>query len=125
LEIGNLARKADTGLSKRQSPYGIAFIAAMNAVLRDEVLGPIARRDGISFVLEGGNHNNSGIVESYQQIKQQHRADFLKSITTVSKSSCVAIQMADLGCDVADTGLLSVLASAFGGLLPFLRNLEP
>jgi hypothetical protein len=91
-----VARKENTGLSKRQSPYGFAFTAAMNVIVGDGVLGPTARREGISFVLEDGNKNNSGIIKSYRRIKEQHKADFLKCISVVGKRSCVAIQMADL-----------------------------
>jgi hypothetical protein len=91
-----LARKAESGLGKNQSAYGFAFAAAMNAILRDDTLGRIARWEGISFVLEDGNKNNSGIIESYYRIKKQYEAEFLGSISVVSKMQCAAIQMADL-----------------------------
>ena len=46
--------------------------------------------------LEDGNRNNSGIIKSYLNIKQIHKANFLKEIRVVGKRDCVAIQMADL-----------------------------
>jgi hypothetical protein len=96
LKAAHTARKADTGLGKNQSALGFAFVAVMNAILQDEQLGRDARFDGISFILEDGNLNNSGIIKSYGNIKQQHKADFLKSISVVGKRDCVAIQMADV-----------------------------
>lgn len=96
LKATHAARKADTGLGKNQSPLGFAFAAVLNDVVGDPVLGRDAKFDGVEFVLEDGNPNNSGIIKSYGNIKQQHKADFLKEIRVVGKRDCIAIQMADL-----------------------------
>lgn len=96
LKATHLARKADTGLGKNQSPLGFAFAAILNDVVVDPILGRDAKFDGIEFVLEDGNKNNSGIIKSYGNIKRQHGADFLKEIRVVGKRDCVAVQMADL-----------------------------
>jgi hypothetical protein len=90
------ARKKESGLGQNQSAYGFAFVAAMNAILKDETLGRIARWEGISFILECGNANNDGIIQSFRRIKKQYNADFLRSISEVGKRDCVAIQMADV-----------------------------
>jgi len=96
LKAAHAARKADTGLGKNQSPLGFAFVAVLNDVVDDPELGRDARFDGIEFVLEDGNHNNTGIIKSYANIKRLHKADFLKEIRVVGKRDCVAVQMADL-----------------------------
>jgi hypothetical protein len=96
LKATHAARKADTGLGKNQSPLGFAFGAVLNDVVGDPELGRDVRFDGIQFVLEDGNHNNSGIIKSYANIKRQHKAHFLKEIRVVGKLDCIAIQMADL-----------------------------
>lgn len=96
LKATHTARKADTGLGKNQSPLGFAFAAVLNDIVGDSELGRDAKFDGIEFVLEDGNHNNSGIIKSYGNIKRQHKAEFLKEIRVVGKTDCVAVQMADL-----------------------------
>jgi Protein of unknown function (DUF3800) len=96
LKETHAARKADTGLGKNQSPLGFSFAAILNAVVDDPELGRDAKFDGIEFILEDGNNNNSGIIKSYSNIKRIHKADFLKEIRVVGKRDCVAVQMADL-----------------------------
>jgi hypothetical protein len=96
LKATHAARKADLGLGNNQSPLGFAFAAVLNDVVGDTVLGRDVKFDGIEFILEDGNHNNSGIIKSYTNIKRRHKADFLKEIRVVGKRDCIAVQMADL-----------------------------
>lgn len=87
------AKKALTGLSINQSAYGFCFNWILNRLLTDREIPP---DDQLQFVVEEGSKNNSGLAESYYNIKKQHNIDRLTGISFVSKESCVAIQMADM-----------------------------
>ena len=91
-------RKAETGLSKTQSPYGFCFNVILDTLLRDEAIKEAIETKGatLSLKVEEGNPNNAGIRSTYMKIKGQYSLQKqLSGIGFVPKKSCVAVQAAD------------------------------
>jgi hypothetical protein len=91
-------RRPQTGLSKSQSAYGFCFDMVLNELLEHENIRYATENLGamISLKVEDGNKNNSGVLDSYNEIRKKYGLeDRLSGIEFVAKNSCRAIQVAD------------------------------
>ena len=84
--------------SKRTvSPYSFCFNVIIDWVLRDIRIGRAVHNEGIDFVLEDGHENNREAADLFDKTRVNHRLEnVLRSINFVPKSSCRAVQLADL-----------------------------
>jgi hypothetical protein len=93
--------KCHTAQSNRRrtvTPYSFCFNVINDWVFRDMRIGPAANEEGVAYIIECGHENNAEIEEEFYEIKQQHPdiTDLMHSICFVGKTSCRAIQLADL-----------------------------
>jgi hypothetical protein len=85
------------GLRKRTStPYTFCMIGILNWLLTDVHVGKMANEDGLAMILEDGNEHNEEAKKSLDAIKKLHDLEQVRSLSFISKTSCRAIQMADL-----------------------------
>jgi hypothetical protein len=82
---------------KTVTPYTFCSNVILDWLLRDVRVGKKANEEGIAFILEDGHHNNPeaewniGVVTDMFDL-----AEKIKSVSFVAKTSCRAIQAADL-----------------------------
>jgi hypothetical protein len=91
-------RGIQTGLNKNRSAYGWCFQMLLDVLLEDEVVGPLIRSEGISFVVEDGNRNNPDVEAIYERYKANPEFGMqaaFRGIHFVPKTDSVAIQFAD------------------------------
>jgi hypothetical protein len=89
-------QKRDSGQFQNMSVYGLCFSNIVMKILMDPKIGPLVRKQGLSFLVEAGNNNNSEIEQSFHFASKHNAMEgALRSITFISKESCRAIQLAD------------------------------
>jgi uncharacterized protein DUF3800 len=90
------AEKRETGLVQDMSAYGVCFSTIVLRVVLEPQIGREVMRRGVSFLVEGGNKNNSELENWFDHMsKQRSFRGCLQEMTLVPKASCRAIQMAD------------------------------
>ena len=90
--------QAETGLYPNMSAIGVCFSTIMTRIVAnpDPQFAAAIKEDGISFLVESGNRNNSEIESFFYQMAQQETFEgALRSISFISKRRCRAIQLAD------------------------------
>ena len=89
---------AQSRRKRTATPYAFCFNVINDWVFRDVRLGRAVNTEGVAYILECGNENNSEVELEFAAIKRQHPdiADLMHSISFVGKASCRAIQLADL-----------------------------
>jgi hypothetical protein len=89
-------KKSQPGAFDRMSPIGVAFGTIMTRLLTKPAIAPAIKQEGVSFLLETGNTNNSEIEQYFHRMaKMPVFEGTLRSISIVPKSHCRAIQLAD------------------------------
>ncbi len=90
--------RAGESLRKRTvTPYTFCTNVILSWMLTDIRIGKSANEDGVAIILEAGHQNNREAEINFDQVKEIHDLDsILRSVSVVRKSSCRAIQMADL-----------------------------
>jgi hypothetical protein len=89
-------KKLQPGAFDRMSPIGVAFATIMTRLLTNPAMATAIKQQGISFLLEGGNNNNSEIEQYFHRMaKISVFEGTLRSISIVPKSHSRAIQLAD------------------------------
>lgn len=89
-------KKLQPGAFDRMSPIGVAFASLMTRLLTNPAVAPAIKQQGISFLLETGNTNNSEIEQYFHRMaKMPVFEGTLRSISIVPKSHSRAIQLAD------------------------------
>lgn len=79
----------------QMSALGILFGNMVNTVCSNQGLLEISGARDVSFVIEQGNKNNSGILIEYNQRKSEGNLERAKSLSFVGKGDCKAIHIAD------------------------------
>ena len=79
----------------QMSALGILFGNMVNTVCNNKGLVEISGPRDVSFIIEAGNKNNSGILTEYNQLKSEGKLERAKSLSFVGKSDCKAIHIAD------------------------------
>jgi hypothetical protein len=83
-------------LPSNMSPIGVCFSMIMTRIVTDPQLLQAIQKDGIAFLVETGNNNNSEIGSFFHQMaKEKTFEGCLRSITFIPKGHCRAIQIAD------------------------------
>jgi hypothetical protein len=78
------------------SAIGVSFSALMTRIVTDPAIGPAVKQDGVAFLIEAGNRNNSEIEQFFHKMAKAPTFEgCLRSINFVEKDSCRAIQLAD------------------------------
>ena len=78
------------------SAIGVCFSSIMVKLISDSALGPAIKRQGVGFLVETGNRNNSEIEQFFKKMASNQAFEgCLRSITFIQKTSCRAIQLAD------------------------------
>ena len=95
------AKRAAEGLARGDrkrtvTPYTFCMTAILNWLMTDVRVGKIANEDGLALILEDGNEHNNEAKQSLDTIRELHALESVRSLSFVSKTSCRAIQMADL-----------------------------
>jgi hypothetical protein len=81
----------------RMSGIGVCFASIMAKIITDERISAAVRQQGISFMIETGNQNNSGIEQYFHRMAANPAFEgCLRSISFIPKKQCRAIQLADL-----------------------------
>lgn len=91
-------QKKEVNLDHSTSAYGQAFAAVVHAVRHDEPYGVTERvkNEGVIYRVEAGHKNNADLERHIEeQIKNDHLHKDTR-VEIVEKTSCRAIQMADL-----------------------------
>jgi hypothetical protein len=90
-------RAVESERKRTVTPYTFCSNVLIDWVLRDIHTGKIANTDGFGYILESGNKNNAEAEWNFHEVRKLHCLDdVMKFIACVGKSSCRAIQMADL-----------------------------
>ena len=80
----------------RMSAIGVCFSSILTRIVTDPHIGQEVKSKGVSFSIETGNNNNSGIEQFFHRMsKVQTFEGCLRSLKFVEKGSCRAIQIAD------------------------------
>ncbi len=88
--------KRQSGRLQQMSPLGICFASIMMKILTDPRTEDRAKKDGVAFLVESGNTNNSEIEQYFHKMATQPAfSGSLRSIRFIAKNSCRAIQLAD------------------------------
>jgi hypothetical protein len=88
--------KRESGRLSQMSPLGICFASIMMKILTDSRTAELAKKDGLAFLVESGNKNNSEIEKYFHKMaKHPTFGGTLKSISFIAKNSCRVIQIAD------------------------------
>lgn len=90
------SRQKELGLNQSMSAYGCCFSAIVITLTRNSRTAPHIEREGISFLVESGNSNNSEIEGWFHKVfRFPAFKGALKAISFVDKTSSRAIQLAD------------------------------
>ena len=82
---------------RTSSDYAFCFNRILDWCLRDVRVGKVANTEGVAFVLECGNENNPDAEKTFWEVRERYGLqDVLRSISFVGKTSCRAIQTADM-----------------------------
>jgi hypothetical protein len=88
--------RADTSRTT-VAPYTFCFQVVCDWLLRDIRIGKRVHEEGIKFLLEAGHDNNAQAEREFHWVRKHYGLeDVLRSIGVVEKTSCRAIQLADL-----------------------------
>ncbi len=92
----SLQMAKEMGQHQNMSAYGVCFSAIMTRLLIDQQVGPHVRQEGVSFLVEDGNNNNSEIEQFFNKHRNEPAFEgCMRSIKFIAKGSCKAIQLAD------------------------------
>jgi hypothetical protein len=92
----NEAKLENSAAFSSMSPIGVCFSSIMIRIVTDPQIGIAAKNDGVCFLIESGNKNNSEIEKHFHRMAKAPAFEgCLQSISFIPKSSCRAIQLAD------------------------------
>jgi hypothetical protein len=128
--------KENPAIGPNMSPLGLAFSIIMHQLVRRNPLAGFIQSSGLSFVIESGHKNNSGLERYFHKFKDNPLfLDCLQSISFVDKLDSRAIHLADMlafysrrqaaldmsyrrvGLDAATNRYLQLMTSKFPHLL--------
>jgi Protein of unknown function (DUF3800) len=88
--------KKEQGKWNTMSAIGVCFSTIMTKIVTDPNIAPAVQGQGISFLIETGNRNNSEIEKFFHRMAKMPAFEgCLRSISFIPKTSCRAIQLAD------------------------------
>ncbi len=92
----DLAR-SDTGLAQEISAFGYSFQIALRRICARGSLWNVICDQGISIVIEDGNHKNRGVAANFQRMLKDNQPLIgrVKSLSFQEKGACHAVQLAD------------------------------
>jgi hypothetical protein len=100
MSVGKSEYKAAADRSARKkttSPYTFCSNVILDWLLTDIRVGKKANEEGVAFILEDGHENNPEVERNIGVITEMFNlAKKIKSVSFVAKTSCRAIQAADL-----------------------------
>jgi hypothetical protein len=90
-------RAAESNRKRTSTPYAFCMNVIVDWLLRDVRVGRAVNTEGLALVIESGHEENGDAERAFQAIREEHGLEnVLLSISFVPKSSCRAVQLADL-----------------------------
>jgi hypothetical protein len=112
------------GRRRTKTAYSFCFNTIIDWTLRDVRIGRAANTEGIGFILESGHENNSEAEIVFHEVKARHKLEnILKFIRFADKSSCRAIQVADLLAFYARRDAATLVASNEAGTENYAKDI--